>query len=146
MDPAMIAGSVITILSPYVSQMGEALTKTVGEVAVDQASKLLGWLKQKFAGDPVAEADLTRFQEDPKSYEGALKGTIRKKAGEDPGFAQEAEKRIADLGPTLSVFQDIVDGKVIVGVEGNINSGQVAVSQKVQKADSVTAVKGNIGR
>jgi len=35
---------------------------------------------------------------------------------------------------------------VIVGVEGNINSGQVAVSQKVQKADSVTAVKGNIGR
>ena len=41
MDPATIAASVITILGPYVSQVGEALTKTVGEVAVDKASKLL---------------------------------------------------------------------------------------------------------
>src|SRR6516164_3273335 len=98
MDPATIATSVMTILGPYVSQVGEALTKTVGELAVDKASKLLGWLKEKFEGDPVAAADLTRFQEDPKSYEGALKGTIRKKAQADPDFAQEAEKRVADLG------------------------------------------------
>src|SRR5215469_1538727 len=120
MDPAMIAGSVITILQPYVSQVGEALTKTVGELAVDKASKLFGWLKEKFEGDPVAAADLTRFQEDPKSYEGALKGTIRKRAEADPDFAQGAERRVTEIGPTISVFQDIVDGKVIVGGEGDV--------------------------
>jgi hypothetical protein len=146
MDPATIAGSVITILSPYVSQVGEALTKTVGQVAVDKASTLLGWLKQKLEGDPVAAADLTRFQEDPKSYEAALKGTIRKKAEADPNFAQEAEKRVADIGPTISVFQDIVDGKVIVGGEGDVKSGRVEVNQKVEKADAVTGWKGNVGR
>jgi hypothetical protein len=136
----------MTILGPYVSQVGEALTKTVGELAVDKASKLLGWLKEKFEGDPVAAADLTRFQEDPKSYEGALKGTIRKKAEADPGFAQEAENRVADIGPTISVFQDIVDGRLIVGGEGDVKSGRVEVRQKVQKADEVTGWKGNVGR
>jgi len=146
MDPATIAGSVITILGPYVSQMGEALTKTVGEVAVDKASKLLGWLKQKFEGDPAAMKDLTRFEKDPKSYEVALKDTIQEKAEADASFAQEAEKRVAEIGPTLTIFQDIVEGKVVVGGKGNINSGGVDVKQKVQKADEVTGWEGNVGR
>jgi len=146
MDPATIAGSVITILGPYVSQMGEALTKTVGEVAVDKASKLLGWLKQKFEGDPAAMKDLTRFEKDPKSYEVPLKDTIQEKAEADASFAQEAEKRVAEIGPTLTIFQDIVEGKVVVGGKGNINSGGVDVKQKVQKADEVTGWEGNVGR
>jgi hypothetical protein len=145
MDPAMIASSVMTILGPYVSQVGEALGKTVGEVAVDKASKLLGWLKQKFEGDPVATADLSRFQEDPKTFEKPLQGTIQKKAAADASFAREAEKHVTGMGPTLSIFQDIVDGKVVVGGEGDVKSGRVDVTQKVQKADAVTGWKGNVG-
>jgi len=145
MDPATIAGSVITILGPYVSQMGEALTKTVGEVAVEKASKLLGWLKEKFAGDPAAAKDLTRFENNPKAYETALKDTIVEKVASDPGFAQEVEKRVAEIGPTITVFQEIADGRLVIGVEGDVKAGRVAVTQKVQKADSVTGVKGNIG-
>ncbi|HJZ98866.1 MAG TPA: hypothetical protein VKE70_20295 [Candidatus Solibacter sp.] len=145
MDPAMIASSVMTILGPYVSQVGEALGKTVGEAAVDKASKLLGWLKQKFEGDPVATADLSRFQENPKTFEKPLQDTIQKKAAADPGFAQEAEKHVAGMGPKLSIFQEIVDGKRVVGVEGNVYRGDVSVNQNVQNADDVTAVKGNVG-
>jgi hypothetical protein len=146
MDPAAIAGSVMTILGPYVSKLGEGLTKTVGEIAVDKASKLMGWLKEKFQGDPVATADLTRYQEDPKTYEGALRNTILKKAQTDSDFVQEAEKRVADIGPMISVFQDIVDGKVVVGGEGDVKSGRVEVRQKVQNADVVTGWKGNVGK
>ncbi|HEY3836838.1 MAG TPA: hypothetical protein VGL72_09715 [Bryobacteraceae bacterium] len=145
MDPATIALSVMTILGPYVSQVGEALTKTVGEVAVDKASKLLGWLKKKFEGDPAATKDLTRFEKDPKSYEVALKSTIQEKAEADPGFAQEAETRIAEIGPTITVFQDIAEGRLIIGAEGDVKAGRVSVNQKVQKADEITGVKGNIG-
>jgi hypothetical protein len=145
MDPATIAGSVITILSPYVSQVGEKLTATVGEVAVDQASKLLGWLKDKFAGDAAATKDLTRFEKDPKSYETALKDTIVEKASADPGFAQEAEKRVADIGPTITIFQDIVEGRLVIGGEGDVKAGRVSVNQKIQKTDTATGWKGNIG-
>jgi hypothetical protein len=144
MDPVTIAGSIVTILGPYVSQVGEALIKTVGEVAVDKASNLLGWLKEKFEGDPAATKDLTRFEKDPKSYEVALKSTIQEKAA-DPGFAQEAERRITEIGPAITVFQDIVEGRLIVGVEGDIKAGRVSVNQKVQKADEVKGIKGNIG-
>ena len=145
MDPATIAGSVITILSPYVSKMGEELTKTVGEVAVDKASKLLGWLKDKFDGDPSATKDLSRFEKDPKSFEVALKSTIEEKAQADPAFAQEAEKRIADIGPTVTIFQEIAEGRLIIGVDGSVKAGRVSVNQKVQKADEVIGQRGNIG-
>ena len=97
-------------------------------------------------GDTHSITDPTRFREDPKPYEGARKGTTRKTAEADPDFSQEAEKRVADIGPTISVFQDIVDGKVVLGGEGDVKSGQVSVNQKVQKADAVTGWKGNIGR
>ncbi len=145
MDPATIAGSVVTILGPYVSKVGEALIKTVGEVAVDKASNLLGWLKEKFEGDPAATKDLTRFEKDPKSYEVALRSTIQEKAKADPGFAQEAERRIAEIGPTITVFQDIVEGRLIVGTEGDVKAGRVSVNQKVKKGDEITGFKGKIG-
>ena len=146
MDPATIAGSVITILGPYVSQMGEALTKTVGEVAVEKASKLLGWLKEKFAGDPAATKDLTRFENNPKAYETALKDTIVEKVASDPGFAQEVEKRVAEIGPTIKIFQEIVEGRLMIGGKGDVESGQVEVEQKAQKVDTAIGWEGNIGK
>jgi hypothetical protein len=145
MDPLTIATSVVTILGPYVSKAGEEFAKAVGQAAVDKASKLLGWLKDSFAGDASATKDLTRFERDPKSFELGLKEAIREKAEADPAFAQEATRRVADIGPVITIFQDIVDGKIVVGVEGDVRRGKVTIEQKVEKADDVTGIRGNIG-
>jgi hypothetical protein len=142
MDPATIATSMVTILGPYVSKAGEAFAKKVGEVAVDKAEKMLGWLKQKFAGDPSATKDLTRFEQDPKAFESGLKAAIQEKAEADPAFAQEAAQRVADIGPVISVFQDIAEGRIVIGVDAEqIKRGNITVDQKVGKADETTAVR-----
>jgi hypothetical protein len=145
MDPATIATSVITILGPYVSKAGEEFTKTVGEIAVDKAGKLLTWLKEKFAGDPSAAKDLARFEQDPKTFEPGLKEAILEKAKADPAFAQEAAQRVADIGPVINVFQDIGEGKIVIGIEGNIHRGKVTLEQTAKQVDEITGIRGNIG-
>ena len=146
MDPVTIAASVVSILAPFAKDAGKELVKTVGEVGVNKAKDLLAWLKQKFEGDPSAAKDLSRFQEDPHKFESGLKATIEEKSQKDPAFAAELKQRIDDIGPAITVFQDIAEGRLIVGGEGDVKAGRVAVNQKVQKADEVTGWKGNVGR
>src|SRR5207249_8022511 len=90
MDPMTVATSVITILAPYVKDAGEDLLKTVGQVGVEKARTLMGWLKERFAGDPAASKDLSRFETDPKAFEPGLKATIAEKLA-DPDFAANLE-------------------------------------------------------
>src|SRR4051812_20537263 len=111
MDPATIAAAAITILSPYVKDAGKELIKTVGEVTLEKAKGLFVWLKERFAGDPVAAKDLSRFEADPDKFEPFLQATIEEKAQADPAFGVELKKRIDEIGPQIMVFQRIKDGK-----------------------------------
>ena len=142
MDPVTIATAALTVLSPYVKHAGEALVKTVGEVALEKAKGLLGWLKSRFAGDPVATKDLSRFEADPDKFESGLKSTIEEKAQTDPAFAAELKKRLDEIGPQIVVFQKIKDGKLAVGVEADrIQSGKVSVTQDNENVDTSIGVR-----
>jgi len=117
MDPASMAVAALTILTPYLKDAGQELIKTVGEVALEKAKGLLSWLRERLAGDPVAAKDLSRFEADPDKFEAGLKSTIEEKAGTDAAFAAELKKRIDEIGPQITVFQRIKEGKNVVGVE-----------------------------
>jgi hypothetical protein len=141
MDPVTIATAALTVLAPYVKNAGRELVKTVGEVALDQAKGLLGWLKGHFAGDPVATKDLSRFEADPDKFESGLQSTIEEKAQADPAFAAELKKRLDEIGPQIVVFQRIKEGKLAVGVEAdNIHSGKVSVTQENEHVDESIGV------
>jgi hypothetical protein len=60
--PATIAAAALTILGPYVKDEHRELVKTVEEVALEKAKRPRGWLKDRFAVDPVAAKDLSRFE------------------------------------------------------------------------------------
>ena len=142
MEPATIATSVITILSPYLKDVGAELLKTVGAVGVENAKSLFGWLKERFTGDPVATKDLSRFETDPEKFESGLQSTIEEKVRTDPGFAAELQKRIEEIGPQISVFQRIKDGKNVIGVDADaIRSGQTNVAQTADKVENLTGVR-----
>jgi hypothetical protein len=142
MDPATIAAAAVTLLSPYVKDAGSELVKTVGEVALEKAKGLLTWLKDRFAGDPVAVKDLSRFEGDPDRFEAGLQSTIEEKAHADPAFAAELKRRIDEVGPEITVFQKIKDGKTVVGVDADaIHSGKTAVTQEADGVDNLTGVR-----
>jgi len=129
MDPATIAAAVLTILSPYVK------VKTVGEVALEKSKALLGWLKDRFADDPVAAKDLSRFESDPDKFESGLKSTLEEKAQSDPDFAAELKRRVDEIGPEVAVFQRIKDGKNVVRVDADtIRSGKTGVTQEASES------------
>jgi len=142
MDPASMALAALTILTPYVKDAGQELIKTVGEVALEKAKGLLSWLKECLAGDPVAAKDLSRFEADPDKFEAGLKSTIEEKAGTDAAFAAELKKRIDEIGPQITVFQRIKEGKNVVGVEAEaVRGGKTSVTQEADKVEGMTGVR-----
>jgi hypothetical protein len=148
MDPVTLATAAVTILAPYAKDAGKELVKTVGEIGFEKAKSLLGWLKQKFAGDPSAIKDLSRFETDPDKFEPGLETTIKEKAEQDPQFAAELKKRVDEIGPMITVFQEIKQGKNVVGVRADeISSGKINVTQRADQVEGMigTEVK-KIGR
>jgi len=142
MDPVTLATAALTILTPFAKDAGKELVKTVGEIGFEKAKGLFVWLKQRFAGDPSASKDLSRFETDPDRFEPSLETTIKEKVEQDPEFAAELKKRIDEIGPMITVFQDIKNVKKVVGVDaGEIHSGKVGVTQKADGGEDLTGVR-----
>jgi hypothetical protein len=138
MDPATLATATLAILTPFARDAAKDLAKTVGEIGYEKAKDLFAYLKEKLTNDPVAATDMSRFESNPVDFEPGLKATITKKAQDNPEFAAELERRIDEVGPAITVFQDIKNGKKLVGLEADeMRSGRLVVSQKAEKVDDV---------
>ena len=145
MDPLTIGAAVVTILTPYVADAGKELVRTVGETGVQKTKELMQWLKAKFAGDPVAATDLSRFEKDPAGYAKPLQDTIVKKVNDDPAFSAEITKRVGDLGPTIAIIQRFDRSVGAIGVLGDVSSGRVSVEQTGTIAVNPIGIKGKVG-
>src|SRR5439155_9303105 len=115
MDPATIAASVITVLTPYIKDAGTEALKAAGEIALGKAKDLLSWLKERFSGDAVAAKDLSRYESNPEKFEPVLQSALEEKMQADAGFATELQRRVNEFGSDLKVFQRIKEGKNIIG-------------------------------
>lgn len=144
MDPVTIGTAVVTILSPYVADAGKEMVKAAGEIGLEKAKGLMTWLKQKFAGDPVATSDLSRFEQNPTTFAPALQATIEKKVAEDPAFSAEITDRVKELGPIITVIQNFKTAKGVIGVEAEtIKSGNISATQTFESGENIVAVKGD---
>lgn len=142
MDPATLATAALTILTPFAKDAGKELVKTVGEIGVEKAKGLLTWLKQRFSSDPSASKDLSRFEIDPDKFEASLETTIKEKVEEDHDFAAELKRRVDEIGPMITVFQDIKKGKKVTGLDADeIHAGKVAVTQRADDVEDLTGVR-----
>lgn len=146
MDPVSIGAAVVTILTPYVADAGKEFLKAAGETGVQKTKELMQWLKGKFANDPVATSDLTRFEKNPKGNAENLQNTIAKKATEDPAFSSELSKRVEDLRPIVAIAQKFTDADTVTGIAGDVRSGNVSITQEGDKVKNLTGINGNVGR
>jgi hypothetical protein len=145
MDPVTLATAAVTILTPFAKDAGKELVKVVGEIGFEKAKDLFAWLKRRFAGDSAASKDLARFEADPDKFVAGLEATIKEKVEQDPEFAAELTKRIDEIGPMITVFQEIKKGKNITGLDADeIRSGKFGVTQKADEVEGMTGVHGKI--
>jgi len=142
MDPATIAASVVTLLAPYVKDAGQELVKAVGDVGIGKVKELLTTLRRRFADDPAAAQDLSRFEKDPATRADDLKETIAAKAQADPAFADEITQRVKDLGPVIVAVQDFTTLRNATNVSiGSMGAGKLTATQTGETGDTVTNVR-----
>jgi hypothetical protein len=145
MDPLSIGAAVVTLLTPYVADAGKEFVTAVGEAGLEKTKELLHWLKAKFAGDPVAAKDLSRFEKNPAGYATPLQETIDAKVKEDPAFSAEVARRMNDLGPFVTIVITAKNLQNVRGVRGNVAAGTVAVTIGGDVANDVIGIDGRIG-
>jgi hypothetical protein len=144
MDPITIAiaTQVMNVLLPYVSKGAEEFASKVGDAAFNKVSALLSLIKKRWSGDPVATADLTRFEKNPEVYQAALKQTLLEKLTEDKDLASQVSQLLQEMGPSLEVIQKMEEGEDVTGLEaGELHSGTAKVSQDLKKGKNVTGAK-----
>jgi hypothetical protein len=144
MDPITIALQVVSVLAPFVSNVANEFASKVGDAAFDKASAILAAIKKRWASDPVASADLSRFEQNPQVFQPVLQDTLQKKLSDDKELADLLSQLLQEMGPSLEVVQKMDVGKNVVGFEGHdMKSGSASVTQEIKHADGVTGIKLN---
>ena len=142
MDPATIATGVLTVLMPYVAKGAKEFISVVGEVGYEKAKGLMEKLKSKWSGDKEVTSTLENFEAKPERYKPVLEDIMHEKLAKDPELANELSKMLQEMGPTLTIIQEMDEARGVTGLAaGEVNSGNVSVTQKIKKAEDVTGAK-----
>lgn len=94
MDPVTIAAATLTVLSPFLTKMGEKAAEEIGKGLPGAVGKLWNRIGKKFKGNPAAETAVKDVVANPKDEDNlaALRKEIKKALAEDAEFAQEIEE------------------------------------------------------
>jgi hypothetical protein len=142
MDPATLAASVISILTPYVTKGAKELIETVGEVAYEHAKKLFNTLKTRWSADPVASDSLTRFEKKPEIHSPALQEIVEERLKTDPQLSQEVSQTVKDIGPKLDILVKLTKGQDVTGLDaGNIKRGDVKVTLDIGDGTNIVGAR-----
>jgi len=142
MDPVTLAGSVIAILTPYVTKGAKELIETVGEVAYDHAKKLLNTLKARWSGDPVASDSLARFEKKPEVHAPALQEIVEERLANDAQLREEISQTVKDIGPKLNILVKMTKGQGVTALDAeNVTRGDVNVTVDIGDGTNITGAK-----
>lgn len=147
MDPATLAASVISILTPFVTKTAKELVESVGQVAYDHAKSLLNKLKTRWSSDPVASDSLARFEKKPEVHAPALQEIVQERLELDQQLQQEVAQTVKDIGPKLDILVKMTKGEDVTGLDAeNVSRGDVRVTMDIGEGTNVVGAKiKNIG-
>jgi len=128
MDPATLALTVTTFLSPLIAKAGEKAAEEVGKKLPEAAGKLWQAVAARFSGQPAAEGaakELAAKADDQDNQE-AFTVQLRKILKEDEAFA-------AELAQLLQSAQSAIGSGALAGGEGvAAGAGGVAIGGDVE--------------
>ncbi len=130
MDVPAVATAAISVLSPYLSEIGKSLAQEAGKQLPRKITELYNAIREKFKGDDYAEQTLARAENKPDSRSRleALKGVLMEKMETDSDFAAIIYRLTLSGTPEEGrIFQQMnVTGTVGNAFQiGRINGGHV---------------------
>ena len=139
MDPVTLGATVMSILIPYVAKKAEKFIDLAGQAAYNQAKKLFTTLKSRWAGDKEATDQLAYFEQNPERYQPIIEDILRKRLAHDRELAVELEQLINQMGPSLTIIQEMDEAKRVVGLKvRHMKKGRASITQKAKKAEDIT--------
>lgn len=139
MEPVTLGATVMSILMPYVVKKAERFIEIAGRSAYNQAKKLLATLKARWAGDKEATDQLALFERNPDRYWQTVEDTLVKRLDKDGNLAAELKQVIEQMGPSLTVIQEMDEAKKVTGLRvRHMKKGRASITQKAKKAENMT--------
>lgn len=134
MDPATIAATAVTVLTPYAIKAGEKTAEKLGEMLPASVGKVWMAIRNKFKGKPIAEAAATDLAVQPEDEDNqtTFRIQLKKVLENDPSFMAELLQLLAAVQPEK--------GDQIL----NTGSGGVATRGGVAVGEGGVAVKGDV--
>jgi len=144
MDIGLIATSAVSLLVPYLADLGKSLAKEIGkDVSEHVKSKvkvLYETIKNKFTGNDYASETLKRLEEIPedRSRQDTMASVLKEIIPDDPQFQKMLDQLLSEIeqgniiqtgSGTVETHRSVTasgSGSVAVGgnVAGNINTGR----------------------
>ena len=123
MDPITLAAAVGAVLAPFVKQMlskgADRIAEDMGDALAGSLRRLLHRIKQRVTGDGYATGVVERFEQEPDSKlrQATFQDMLAEVAGNDPAFAAEMEKALAEVTRAggAAVAQQVADAGGIAG-------------------------------
>ena len=138
MDPITLAGTVISIIGPYIMKGADAFVNEVGQSACDAAQSLLDRIKKKFGDDDEATGAIENYEAKPQRYEPVVEDILQTKLGEDEAFANDIASIVENMGPVLSIVQKMDVGQNVTGLSAKeMRSGQATVQQEIKQGTNI---------
>jgi Tfp pilus assembly protein PilN len=138
----LMAAGVVSVLTPLLKKGAEAFTEAAGKEAAQKAMSLLAGLRQRWAGDAAAKAELAKFEADPPAHADGLKEVLTAAMTADPQFAAEIERVIKQIPPKIWVQQIFNEGKEVYGARiARDLQADVTIIQEANKVEKMTGLE-----
>jgi hypothetical protein len=121
MDPATIAAATVTVLSPYLTEIGHGALDKIGEDAIDAGGKLINWLRNKLSGNgQEALKDLATHPNDSDT-QATLRVQIKKTLEANPTLANELSHLLQQTGAIDASTMTVTagDGAKVAQIKGS---------------------------
>lgn len=133
MDPMTIAASAVQLLLPVFRRLHGRMTSTIeqdlGTVLDEQIDQLYELIKQRIAGESLAETAFSSVQERPENErdQGALQLALAHLLTEDSEFRAAVQELLSESRPSGPAIQSISDsGALSIGGELHIDGVNAA--------------------
>ena len=120
-DPAALAPAAVSLLVPFLSQVGNRMGARagdeLGDVLLDKLGRLYRMIKARLAGDPYSQAILNGIEDDPTSSarQRALEAVVEDASSTDQQFAIQLEALIAEIDDAGGVSIRVSDSGAVAG-------------------------------
>jgi hypothetical protein len=135
-----LATTVVAILLPFLKRGAEEFATAVGKAAAEKVQGIFTRVRRWFADDEQATSSLEALEgERADLYVPVVEGILAEKLKDDEAMREQLQRLVDELGPTLSIVQEMEEAKRVIGLRaGTLSSGSVEVTQKIGTAEDVT--------